>query len=69
MTVIGKETLDTLGHPNFEQITVSTLRMIVDREVLSVSEVELFNAVHRWSKSQCLQRELDVNGTNLRQVK
>lgn len=54
--------------PDFEEISESTLLAIVKEKVLSVSELELFEAVKRWAGRQCAQRELEINGTNMRQV-
>ena len=53
---------------DFEGVSESTLLAIVKEKVLYITELELFDAVKRWAGRQCAQRELEINGTNMRQV-
>jgi len=53
---------------DFEDADESTVLSIVKQESLNIRELELFDAVIRWAKIQCIQKELEPNGTNLRQV-
>jgi len=57
-----------LASSDFEDAQESTVLAIVKEEVLNIREVELFDAVIRWAKRQCAQNELEINGSNLRQV-
>ncbi len=66
--MLRKQTRQSLGHKKFEDIAESTLLIIMKEEVLDISEVELFDAAKRWASRQCILRELEVTGSNLRQV-
>ncbi len=63
-----ERTRQSLGHSDFEEITESTLLIIVKEDLLDISEVELFDAAKRWASRQCSQRDLEITGTNMRQV-
>ena len=61
-------TRESLFNPEFENITESTLVILVKEDDLDISESDLFEAVKRWGSKECARREIDVNGPNLRQV-
>jgi len=61
-------TLRSLASSDFEDAHESTVLAIVKEKVLNIREFELFDAVIRWAKHQCVQNDLEINGTNLRQV-
>lgn len=66
--MIRCRTKDSLSHPPFEDITESTLLILVKEDDLAISETDLFEAVKRWGTKECARREIDVNGSNLRLV-
>ena len=66
--MIRCRTRESLFHPEFENITESTLVILVKEDDLDISETDLFEAVKRWGTKECARREIDVNGPNLRQV-
>lgn len=68
MSVLRERTSQSLGHNNFEDIGESTLLTIMKEELLDISEVELFDATKRWASRQCILREIEVTGSNMRQV-
>ncbi|KAK4005709.1 BTB/POZ domain-containing protein 2-like [Daphnia magna] len=68
LNVIRCRTKDSLSHPPFEDITESTLLILVKEDDLAISETDLFEAVKRWGTKECARREIDVNGSNLRLV-
>ena len=68
LNFIRRRTREFLSHPEFENITESTLVMLVKEDDLNISEIDLFEAVKRWGSKECARREIDVNGPNLRQV-
>jgi len=52
----------------FEDLTESALLTIVQMEKMDMSELELFRAVAGWARRQCLKRNVEMTGTNMRQV-
>ena len=66
--MIRCQTMECLFHPEFENITESTLVILVKEDDLDISEIDLFEAVKRWGTKECARREMDVNGPMLRQV-
>jgi len=57
-----------LASSDFEDANESTVLVFVKEESLNIRELELFDAVIRWAKRQCAQNEIEINGSNLRQV-
>jgi len=55
-------------YSDFEDLSESMLLSIVKEEALNIRELELFDAVKRWAGRQCTQKELEINGTNMREV-
>ena len=66
--MLREQTWQSLGHSDFEEIADSTLLIIVKEDLLDISEVELFEAAKRWASHQCIQRDMEITGTNMRQV-
>ncbi len=60
--------MDCLASPDLADANESTMNSIAKDGALNVRELELFDAVVLWAKRQCTQRDLEVNGTNMRQV-
>jgi len=56
----------SLGSSDFEDVHESMVLDIVKEETLNIRE--LFDAVVRWAKNQCVRNYLEINGKNLRQV-
>jgi len=42
--------------------------MIMKEEALYISEFELFLGIERWAVNQCAQKDIEINGTNMREV-
>ena len=57
-----------MSNDEFDDITESTLLILVKDDDLGISELELFDVVKRWAVKECGRKEMDINGTNLRQV-
>ena len=68
LNLIRCRTKDSLSHAPFEDITESTLLILVKEDDLVISETDLFDAVKRWGTKECSRREIDVSGPNLRLV-
>ncbi len=67
-TLLRERTEELLAFPDFEEISESTLLAFVKETVLYITELKLFDAVKRWAGRQCVQKELEINGPNMRQV-
>ncbi len=52
----------------FEDLTEVALLSIVQMEKMGTSELELFRAVVGWARRQCSKRNVEMTGTNMRQV-
>jgi len=66
--LLRERTRESVGHSDFEDLSEWTLLSIMKEESLNIREVELFDAVVRWAKRQCTQRELEFNQENAREV-
>jgi len=60
--------MDCLASPDLEDVNESTMNSIMKNDALNIRELELFDAVVRWANRQCFNRDLEINGTNMRQV-
>ena len=69
MAIIRIRTNESLLHAEFENITESTLLILVKDDDLAIDETDLFDALKRWAVKECGRRDLDVTGPHLRQVK
>lgn len=63
-----ERTQECLKLLDFEDLSKSTLLSVVKDEALNIRELELFDAIVHWAEHQCSQRDLEVNGTNMREV-
>ena len=66
--MLQDRTMECLTASDFEDAHESTVLTIVKEGALNIRELELFDAVIRWAKHQCTERNLEINGTNMRQV-
>ncbi len=66
--MLRERTKESLTSSDLEDLSESTMLSIVKEEALNIREVELFDAVVRWAKRQCNEKELEINGTNMRKV-
>ncbi|XP_078379156.1 BTB/POZ domain-containing protein 6-like isoform X2 [Oculina patagonica] len=66
--LIDKRTDKALKSNEFLSIERSFLGQLVERNTLSIREVELFKAVDCWAKEECKRQQLKANGSTKRQV-
>jgi len=67
--LLREKTVESLAtSPDLEVLSESTLLEIVKDQALNISELELFDTLVRWAGNQCTQNNLEINGTNMRQV-
>ena len=66
--LIDNETKMFATSEAFNEISFETLNELLSRETLTTSELELFQAVFRWSRMQCLKNGLDPIGKNRREM-
>ena len=66
--LIDKETDEALKSSEFMSMERSFLNQLVERNTLSVREVELFKAFDCWAKEECKRQNLEVDGSVKRQV-
>ena len=64
--LIDLKTSEAIVSDGFTDINQATLAELVKRETLNVEEVDLFNAVLKWSESECLRKEIEANAKNKR---
>ena len=60
--------MDCLASSDLEDANESTVLAIVKDDELNIRELEMFSAVVRWANRQCFNRDLEINGPNMRQV-
>ena len=65
MNLIRCQSRESFSNAEFDDITESTLLILVKDDDLVISETDLFDAVKRWAVKECGRKEMD---TNLRQV-
>jgi hypothetical protein len=68
LDIIRCRTKQALDSTTFEEITESTLLILVKDDELSVTEIELFDAIRRWGLKECERKEVESISSNLRQV-
>ncbi|XP_078379005.1 BTB/POZ domain-containing protein 6-like [Oculina patagonica] len=66
--LIDKETEEALKSNEFLSMEKSFLNQLVERNRLTIREVDLFKAVDCWAKEECKRQQLDGNGSVKRQV-
>ena len=62
--MVDNETRMFLCSGAFNDITFVTVSELLSRETLISSEIELFQAVFRWSGKQCLKSGIEATGEN-----
>jgi hypothetical protein len=69
LDIIRCRTKQALASAPFEEISESTLLILVKDDELSVTEIELFDAIRTWGLKECERREVDESiSPNLREV-
>lgn len=67
LNVIDRQTYHVLTSPSFNNVSVSTLEMIVKRPYLNLySEFSLYNALYMWAEEECAKRNAEPDVENLR---
>ncbi len=66
--LIDNETEEALKSSEFLSVERSFLNQLVERNTLSIREVELFKAVDCWANEECKRQQLNANGSIKRQV-
>ncbi|XP_078380553.1 BTB/POZ domain-containing protein 6-like [Oculina patagonica] len=66
--LIDKETEEALKSNDFPSMERSFLNQLVERDTLSIREVELFKAVDCWAKEECKRQQLKADGSVKRQL-
>ena len=64
--LIVRRTSEVITSDAFVDINQATLSELLKRESLNVKEVELFNAVLKWSEAECSRKEIEANEKNKR---
>lgn len=60
LQIISTKTLDVFKESSWEEIELGTLLIIFEQnDLLISSEIELFTALERWSKAECVRKSLD----------
>jgi hypothetical protein len=59
---------EVVASDGFSDINQATLVELVKREPLNVEEVDLFEAVLKWSEAECSRKGIEANATNKRAV-
>ncbi|XP_078365325.1 BTB/POZ domain-containing protein 6-like [Oculina patagonica] len=65
---IDRETYEVIKTREFVTIEKSLLKKLVERDTLTIRELELFKAVDCWAKEECKRQQLKADGTVKRQV-
>jgi hypothetical protein len=68
LDIIRCRTREALESATFDEITESTLLILVKDDELSVTEIELFDAIIRWGLKECERKEVESTSSNLREV-
>ncbi|KAL9988190.1 hypothetical protein ACROYT_G002604 [Oculina patagonica] len=66
--LIDQEAEEALKLNEFLNMERSFLNQLVERNTLSIKEVELFKAVDCWAKEECNRQQLEADGSVKRQV-
>ncbi|XP_020282772.1 BTB/POZ domain-containing protein 2-like isoform X2 [Pseudomyrmex gracilis] len=70
MHIIRSRTDEVLNESSWEDVELDTVLTVLEQNNLKLSsELNLFNAVERWAKSECRRKNLDPkNGSSLKSV-
>lgn len=66
--IIEENSTELIKSPEFLTISKKSLEKIVNLEMLSCKEIEVFQAVDKWSKNECERNKLPVSSLNKRIV-
>ena len=66
--MIDNKTSEAVTSDAFNDINQKTLINLLKRESLKIEEVQLFQAVLKWSESECSKKGMEVTGKNKRAV-
>ena len=66
--MIDNKTSEAVTSDTFSDISQKTLINLLKRESLNIEEVQLFQAVLKWSESECSEKGMEVTGKNKRAV-
>ena len=66
--VIKNQTEEAVTSDEFMSVERSVVESVVKREVLNVTEVELFKAVDRWATKECERQGMTSDGRTKRQI-
>ena len=66
--LISKQTEEVVKSEGFETIERSLLEAVVERDALSIEEIELFKAVDLWATKACERQELAADGQAKRRI-
>ncbi|XP_031838768.1 BTB/POZ domain-containing protein 1 isoform X1 [Nomia melanderi] len=68
LDTIDRFTTEALNADGFTDIDIDTLKIVLERDTLRVRESKIFQAVLRWSESECIRHQLPVTPENQRFV-
>lgn len=66
--VVDASAEDALRSETFSSVTKELLQEIVERDCLTVREINLFEAVERWAVAECERHEMEPSKDNKRKV-
>lgn len=66
LDTIDKNTHEAFSADGFTDIDLSTLAAVLERDTLRIRESKLFQAIQRWSESECVRLQIPVTGENQR---
>ena len=66
--MVDRKTSAAVSSAAFSNISQKTLIEILKRNSLNIEEIELFQAVLKWSNQQCSKKELETTDENRREV-
>lgn len=66
--MIDTYTNQVLESEAFLELDSETLSLLVQRNTISVKEIQMFKAVHQWSESECVRRAIEADTENKRAV-
>jgi BTB/POZ domain./PHR domain./BTB And C-terminal Kelch. len=67
-SILSRRTTDILTSDSFIEIERQLLLSILQRDNLSVCEIDVFNAVKQWAEAECLRQNLEVTTLNQKNV-
>ena len=66
--VIDEQTAEVVKSDEFARIERSLFEAVVERDTLSIQEIELFKAMNLWAKKKCEEQGLSTDGSEKRRV-